>query len=72
MIRRSVGPIIIKRNELYEQIWVEPAINVAARYGISGPALAKICVELGVPRPSSGYWTQLAHGTTGARPPLGA
>ena len=52
----------ITRDELYEQIWSEPAGKVAARYGVSGSYLARICARLRVPRPERGYWARLEAG----------
>ena len=50
--------IVITRAELYALVWAEPAMNVAARYGITGTGLAKICKRLRVPVPSRGYWAR--------------
>jgi hypothetical protein len=36
--------------------------TVAAEYGISDVALAKICKKLDVPRPGIGFWNRVAHG----------
>jgi hypothetical protein len=54
---------LIKREVLYDEVWAEPMTKVAARYGTTAPKLAKVCDQLDVPHPSSGYWVQLAHGT---------
>lgn len=60
----------LTREQLYDELWKEPAIKVAAKYGISGTALAKICRKLSVPVPPRGYWALLAVGQAGKRPPL--
>jgi hypothetical protein len=30
--------VTLKREELYEQVWAQPVIRLAARYGITGTA----------------------------------
>jgi hypothetical protein len=43
------------RERLYREVWAEPTQKVAERYGISDVALAKVCRQLQVPKPSRGY-----------------
>jgi hypothetical protein len=43
---------------------------LAAEYGVSDVALAKVCKRLGVPKPGIGYWNRVQHGQTPRRPPL--
>ena len=50
----------ITREQLYQQVWSTPCSKLAAGYGISDVALAKICKKLNVPRPGLGYWARLA------------
>jgi hypothetical protein len=50
------------RRELYEAIWRKPCQTLAASLGISDVALAKKCKQLGIPRPTRGYWARLASG----------
>ena len=50
------------RQKLYEEIWSEPAEKVAARYGVSGVAISKVCRCLGIPKPPRGYWAKKAAG----------
>jgi hypothetical protein len=52
----------VAREKLYEEVWAEPMTHVAKRYGVSSVYLARICEQLGVPRPPRGYWQQLAVG----------
>ncbi len=47
-----------RRDVLFEEVWAEPMVAVAPRYGLSGPALAKICLRLGVPIPRRGHWAR--------------
>lgn len=61
------------REKLYEEVWAEPMLKVAARYGVSDVALAKTCRKFRVPVPGRGYWAKKAAGkNVKARPPLPA
>ena len=63
--------LILKREDLYAAVWEEPAVRLAAKYGISSVALAKICKKLRVPLPGRGYWAKAAAGhRVPPRPPL--
>ena len=59
------------RQRLYAEVWSEPAEKVAARYGISGAAIAKVCRCLRIPKPPLGYWAKKTAGQrTAPRPKL--
>ena len=45
----------ISREELYKEIWSEPATRVARRYDVSSSYLARVCEGLNVPHPPRGY-----------------
>lgn len=60
----------VSRERLYEEIWAEPALTVAMRYGVSSSFLARVCQRLNVPRPARGYWAKLAAGKKQRRLPL--
>lgn len=62
----------ISREQLYEEVWAEPIIKVAGRYGVSDVAVAKWCRRLAVPRPGRGYWARKAAGRILSQPPLPA
>lgn len=62
------GPIT--RQALYELVWAEPMLKVAARFGVSASYMARVCTALNVPRPERGYWAKLAFGKAPAQPPL--
>ena len=62
---------VYEREKLYEEVWAEPVQAVAARYGVSGVALAKTCRRLAVPLPGRGYWARLKAGSAPEQPPLG-
>ncbi|MGV8041494.1 MAG: hypothetical protein AB2L07_16010 [Thermoanaerobaculaceae bacterium] len=60
----------ISREQLYEEVWAEPIVKVAERYGVSDVAVAKWCRRLAVPRPGRGYWARKAAGQRMSQPPL--
>lgn len=60
----------VERDKLYKQVWAEPMITVAARYGVSSSFLARVCTRMRVPRPERGYWAKLAVGKAPAKPAL--
>lgn len=62
----------VSRAQLYEDIWSTPAMHLAAKYGVSGSFLARVCDRLRVPRPRPGYWNKLAVGKAPPKPPLPA
>jgi hypothetical protein len=57
------------REQLYEEVWSEPVIVVAKRYGLSDVGLAKICKKLDIPRPGLGYWAKKAAAKPVEKPP---
>ena len=48
----------VTRAKIFEEIWTEPMGAVAARYGLTGNGLAKICDRLAIPRPPRSHWTR--------------
>lgn len=64
--------VVIKyeREKLYEEVWAEPVVAVAKRYGISDVGLRKICKRLGVPLPPLGHWAKVQAGKKVTRPSL--
>ncbi|MDI6814368.1 MAG: hypothetical protein QMD10_12680, partial [Desulfitobacteriaceae bacterium] len=60
------------RQTLYEEVWKEPVLIVAKRYGVSDVALHKICKRLKVPVPGRGYWSRLRAEEKVKREPLPA
>lgn len=59
---KPTQPITITRADLYNEVWTTPMQQLAARYGISGNGLAKICDRLKVPYPGRGYWARKTAG----------
>jgi hypothetical protein len=70
--RREVSRLMSRYNRaaLYEQVWSQPAQEVAKAYGISGVRLGKVCRKLNLPVPPRGYWARVRSGYTVKRPPL--
>lgn len=60
----------VSRDKLYEEVWAEPMVVVAARYGLSSNFLGRVCERLNVPRPRRGYWAKAAVGRAPSRPAL--
>lgn len=67
---RKKRPVMVSREDLYQQVWQTPMSRLAAEYGISGNGLAKICDRLAVPYPPRGYWAKKAAGKKGGAIPL--
>ncbi|CBJ39337.1 conserved protein of unknown function [Ralstonia solanacearum CMR15] len=61
---------VVSRESLYELVWAEPMLKVAARFGVSSSYLARVCTLLNVPRPERGYWAKLAVGKAHPKPSL--
>jgi hypothetical protein len=61
---------IISRQALFDRVWAEPLRDVAASFGISGVALAKVCRRYGIPVPWRGYWAKRQAGKRLEVPPL--
>jgi hypothetical protein len=55
-------PAAVSRKDLYRRVWETPITRLAAEYGISANALAKICDQLKIPYPPRGHWAKKAAG----------
>lgn len=62
----------VTRELLFDQVWETPMNRLAARYGITGNGLAKICARLEVPCPPRGYWAKKLAGRKVVEPKLPA
>lgn len=62
--------VTLTREALYEQVWKTPMSRLAAEFGISDVALAKICKKLDVPIPGRGYWARVTNGQRVKQPKL--
>ncbi|WP_051320579.1 hypothetical protein [Cupriavidus sp. amp6] len=60
----------VSRESLYELVWSEPMLKVAAGFGVSSSYMARVCTLLNVPRPERGYWAKLAAGKSVKKPSL--
>lgn len=60
----------ISRETLYQLVWSEPMLKVAAHFGVSSSYMARVCTALNVPRPAAGYWGKAAVGRAPATPVL--
>lgn len=61
-----------RREELFQLVWSRPSEQVAEIMGISGVALSKRCLKLGVPKPPRGYWARYRNKPDRPIPPLAA
>lgn len=61
---------VVSRESLYELVWSEPMLKVAARFEVSSSYMARVCSLLNVPRPERGYWAKLAVGKAHPKPSL--
>jgi hypothetical protein len=63
-------PEVYEREKLHAEVWDEPVMIVAQRYGVSDVTLAKTCRRMAIPLPGRGYWARLRAGQKLKRPPL--
>src|ERR1700735_3772352 len=50
------------RDELYAEVWEQPLVKLAVKYGISAVALGKVCRKPQIPLPGRGYWAKKEFG----------
>ncbi|HBP4587290.1 TPA: hypothetical protein L5606_005865 [Pseudomonas aeruginosa] len=50
------------RAKLLDEVWAEPMMVVAPRYGLSDVGLKKLCTRLQVPTPTRGHWAKVKSG----------
>ncbi len=62
--------ITITREQLYEQVWSRPMVQLSKSYGLSDVGLAKLCRRHRIPPPPRGYWAKIQAGQHPARTPL--
>jgi hypothetical protein len=58
------------RVELYNQVWNQPLVKLARKYGISDVRIGKVCRKLKVPHPGRGYWAKRTVGQAVEQVPL--
>ena len=66
----SPNTLSLSREKMYQMVWAEPMTAIAAKLGVSGSYLARICTLMNVPRPERGYWAKLKAGKKCIQPPL--
>lgn len=59
-----------QRESLYNEVWEEPVVTVAKRYGMSDNGLRKHLKRFGIPLPPPGYWARIAAGQKVSKKPL--
>lgn len=64
------GGNVYEREALYDEVWQQLVTKVAKRYGVSDVMIHKVCKELNVPVPPSGYWAKKAAGKPVEQEPL--
>ena len=62
--------ITFNRTKLYNELWEKPMTQIAKDYNINVYKLKKVCDELEIPKPESGYWSKLQNGYEVKRKPL--
>ena len=70
MKREVAQAFTFQREQLYEEIWSVPILQLAKQYGLSDVGLAKICTKMKIPRPPRGYWAKRSYGQPTNRPIL--
>jgi len=54
--------LIFTRDELYNLVWAEPITVLLKKYQITDHKLRKICKDMFIPIPKSGYWSKMKFG----------
>ncbi|WP_372905709.1 hypothetical protein, partial [Rhodohalobacter sp.] len=62
--------ITFNRTKLYNELWQKPMTQIAKDYKINVYQLKKVCDELEIPRPETGYWSKLRSGKKVKQKPL--
>lgn len=62
--------IVLKRDQLYEQVWNTPTPKLAEQYGITLDKLKRACKKMNIPTPPQGYWIRIANGYEENKLPL--
>lgn len=50
--------VTFTREELFQRVWAEPLLKLAADIGVSDVGLAKACRRAEIPLPGRGYWAK--------------
>jgi hypothetical protein len=68
--KQENGSTVVSRDGLYDLVWTEPVMKLAARFGVSDVAVAKACRKYRIPLPGRGYWARIAAGQMMNKTPL--
>jgi len=60
----------VSLEELHKKVWEQPLLKLAKHWNINATALGKLCDKEGIPRPGSGYWTQVSVGKAPSIPAI--
>ncbi|MBX3738501.1 MAG: hypothetical protein KF715_17535 [Candidatus Didemnitutus sp.] len=66
----ATAALTLTRAELYARVWATPMLRLAAEFGVSDVAIAKLCRRRNIPRPAPGYWAKLGAGHLVEQPAL--
>ena len=70
-MKREIAQVItFQRDQLYDEIWSVPILQLAKQYGLSDVGLAKICTKMKIPRPPRGYWAKRSYSQPTTKPIL--
>jgi hypothetical protein len=50
--------VLFTREEMFQRVWAEPLLKLAAEIGVSDVGLAKACRRADIPLPGRGYWAK--------------
>jgi len=62
--------VVMSREQLYNEIWEISVMGVSKKYNAPYSHLLKLCKEVDIPIPPSGYWTKLNFGKPVTQTPL--
>ena len=63
-------PALWSRVDFYVEVWEQPLVKLAKKYGVSDVRLGKVCRKLKIPHPGRGYWAKRAVGQAVEQVPL--
>jgi hypothetical protein len=70
MVMSNSTNVVMSREQLYNEIWGISVMGVAKKYNAPYSLLLKLCKEVDIPIPPSGYWTKLNFGKPVTQTPL--
>lgn len=66
----GVMAIILRRGELYRQVWLEPMGQLSRKLDIPSAKLREVCKTMAIPVPPLDYWNAIKAGKTISPTPL--